>query len=66
MEAHGAAVPGALIVAGLAPAGTLAQSEIPIADADFSTAPRPAPVAGADGVDWIVLLEIDAYQVPAS
>jgi hypothetical protein len=53
-------------MSGLTPAGTLAQSVIPIADADFSVSPRPAPVAGNDGVDWIVLLEIDAYQVPAS
>lgn len=53
-------------MSGLAPAGTLAQAEIPIADADFSVAPRPTPIAGSDGVDWIILLEIDAYQVPAT
>jgi hypothetical protein len=53
-------------VAGLSPAGELPHGDLTLADSDYSVSPRPAPVAGRDGRDWIVLVEIDAYQVPAS
>lgn len=49
-------------MSGLAPSGTDAHGVIPEANQNASHAARPAPAAGNDGVDWIVLLEIDAYQ----
>lgn len=53
-------------MSGLSPSGALPHGAIPDEDADYSIAPRPAPVAGLDGRDWIILVEVDAYQVPAS
>lgn len=53
-------------MAGLSPAGEDAQGVIPEADRDVSVAARPAPAAGLDGRDWLVVLEIDAYQKAAA
>lgn len=53
-------------MSGIAPSGTDAHGVLPEANQAASHAARPQPTPGNDGVDWIVLLEIDAYQKTAT
>ncbi len=53
-------------MAGLGPAGNDAHGVVPANLQNVSRAPRPTPQPGRDGRDWVILLEIDAYQMSAS
>lgn len=52
-------------MSGLTPAGVDAHAVIPVALQSVTHPTRPTPAAGNDGRDWIIVLEIDAYQIPA-
>lgn len=53
-------------MAGLVPAGDESHGVVPEPQQAVSHAARPAPTPGLAGRDWIVVLEIDAYQKAAS